>query len=136
MISLQVGILLENLQHDYDSAVLLAEEALEKQNFERAEYYIDRAMQVDPYPSGVHELKARYANQVGDADLAVTEYEVLLKLDINDPVEARTDLAQAYLNNGQLEEAKQSVLFALEIAPSYRKAQEVLLKSLNGSESQ
>ena len=129
-------VLLENLQHDYDSAVLLAEEALEKQNFERAEYYIDRAIQVDPYRSGVHELKARYANQVGDADLAVTEYEVLLKLDINDPVEARTDLAQAYLNNGQLEEAKQSVLFALEIAPSYRRAQEVLLKSLNGSENQ
>ena len=129
-------VLLENLQHDYDSAVLLAEEALEKQNFERAEYYIDRAIQVDPYRSGVHELKARYANQVGDADLAVTEYEVLLKLDINDPVEARTDLAQAYLNNGQLEEAKQNVLFALEIAPSYRRAQEVLLKSLNGSENQ
>ena len=57
-------------------------------------------------------------------------------MDINDPVEARTDLAQAYLNNGQLEEAKQSVLFALEIAPSYRRAQEVLLKSLNGSENQ
>ena len=129
-------VLLENLQHDYDSAVLLAEEALENQDFERADYYIDRAIQVDPYRSGVHELKARYANQVGDADLAVTEYEVLLKLDINDPVEARTDLAQAYLNNGQLEEAKQSVLFALEIAPSYRRAQEVLLKSLNGSENQ
>ena len=125
-------VLLENLQHDYDSAVLLAEDALENENFERANYYIDRAIQVDPYRSGVHELKARYADEIGDAELAVTEYEVLLKLEINDPVEARTDLAEAYLNNGQLDKAKESVLYALEIAPSYRRAQEVLLESISG----
>ena len=128
-------VLLENLQHDYDSAVLLAEDALENENFERANYYIDRAIQVDPYRSGVHELKARYANEIGDAELAVTEYEVLLKLEINDPVEARTDLAEAYLNNGQLDKAKESVLYALEIAPSYRRAQEVLLESISGDGS-
>ena len=128
-------LLLENLQHDYDSAVLLAEDALENENFERANYYIDRAIQVDPYRSGVHELKARYADEIGDAELAVTEYEVLLKLEINDPVEARTDLAEAYLNNGQLDKAKESVLYALEIAPSYRRAQEVLLESISGDGS-
>ena len=128
-------VLLENLQHDYDSAVLLAEDALENENFERANYYIDRAIQVDPYRSGVHALKARYADEIGDAELAVTEYEVLLKLEINDPVEARTDLAEAYLNNGQLDKAKESVLYALEIAPSYRRAQEVLLESISGDGS-
>ena len=128
-------VLLENLQHDYESALLLAEDALKSGNLERADYYIDRAIQVDPYRSGVHELKARYADEVGDAELAVTEYEVLLKLEINDPVEARTDLAEAYLSNGQLDEAKQSVLYALEIAPSYRRAQEVLLQSIRGDGS-
>ena len=128
-------VLLENLQHDYDSAVLLAEDALDYENFERANYYIDRAILVDPYRSGVHELKARYADEIGDAELAVTEYEVLLKLEINDPVEARTDLAEAYLNNGQLDKAKESVLYALEIAPSYRRAQEVLLESISGDGS-
>ncbi len=126
---------MENLQHDYESALLLAEDALKSGNLERADYYIDRAIQVDPYRSGVHELKARYADEVGDAELAVTEYEVLLKLEINDPVEARTDLAEAYLSNGQLDEAKQSVLYALEIAPSYRRAQEVLLQSIRGDGS-
>lgn len=125
-------ILLENLQHDYDSAMILAEKALENNDIERAEYYIDRALQVDPYRTDVHQLKARYAEQIGDTDLAVTEYEVLLELDINDPVEAQTDLAQAYLANGQLSDARRSVLFALEIAPSYRRAQEVLLQSVDG----
>ncbi len=126
-------ILLENLQHDYDSAMILADAALEEENYERAAYYIDRAIQVDPYRSGVHELKAEYATATDDAELAVTEYEVLLKLEINDPVEAQTDLAEAYLRNGQVEEAKQSVLYALEQAPSFRRAQEVLLQSIDGN---
>jgi len=82
----------------------------------------------------VHELKASYADSINDSSLAVTEYEVLLKLDINDPVEARTNLAEAYLKNGQILEAKQNVLSALEIAPSYQRAQQVLLRSVDGAE--
>lgn len=128
----QLAILLENLQHDYGSAMILAEAALEEEDFERSEYYIDRALQVDPYRSDVHELKARYAKTTANSQLAVTEYEVLLKLEINDPVEAHTDLAEAYISNGQLEDAKINVLTALEIAPSYRRAQEVLLQSIDG----
>ena len=124
-------ILLENLQHDYDSAMILAGAALEDGNNERAEYYIDRAIQVDPYRIDVHQLKARYADSMNDSELAVTEYEVLVKLDFNDPVEARTDLAEAYLRNGQLSEAKQNVLYALEIAPSFQRAQQVLLRSVD-----
>ena len=58
----------------------------------------------------------------------MTEYKVLLKLDINDPVEARTNLAEAHLKNGQVLEAKQNVLRALEIAPSYQRAQQILLQ--------
>jgi tetratricopeptide (TPR) repeat protein len=125
-------VLLENLQHDYDSALILAEAALQEENYERADYYLDRALQVDPYRSDVHQLKARYAQATGNTAQAVTEYEVLMSLDINDPVEARTDLAEAYLSNGQRADARQNVLYALELAPSYRRAQEVLLQSLEG----
>ena len=126
-----LGILLENLQHDYDSAMILADAALEEGNFERTAYYIDRAIQVDPYRSGVHQLKALYADRIDNNELAVTEYEILLRLEINDPVEAHTNLAEAYLRNGQAMEAKQNVLYALEIAPSFQRAQEVLLESID-----
>ena len=132
----QLEILLQNLQHDYDSALILAEAALDDLNYERAEYYIDRAMQVDPYRNEVHELKARYADSIDNSALAVTEYEVLVKLDINDPVEARTNLADAYLKNGQLLQARQNVLSALEIAPGYQRAQQILLRSIDGEETQ
>lgn len=66
--------------------------------------------------------------------MAVTEYEVLVKLDIDDPVESHTDLAEAYLMNGQLPEAKRNVLKALEIAPSFLRAQQVLLQSVEGAQ--
>ncbi len=128
----QLELLLQNLQHDYASAIILAEAALEENNFERAEYYIDRAIQVDPYRADVHQLKASYAETIGDSQLAVTEYEVLLKLEINDPAEAQTNLAQAYLNNGQVLQAKKNILRALETAPSYQRAQRILLQSIDG----
>ncbi len=128
----QLELLLDNLQHDYGSAILLAEAALEAGNYERADYYIDRAIQVDPYRADVHQLKANYADVIGDSALAVTEYEVLLKLEINDPAEAQTNLAEAYLKNGQSLQAKENILRALETAPSYRRAQEILLQSIDG----
>lgn len=128
----QLELLLENLQHDYASAIILAESALEENDFERAEYYIDRAIQVDPYRADVHQLKASYAETIGDSQLAVTEYEVLLKLEINDPAEAQTNLAEAYLKNGQALQAKENVLRALETAPSYQRAQQILLQSIDG----
>ena len=123
-------VLMENLQHDYGSAMVLAEAALEDSDFEQAAYFLDRAIQVDPYRSEVHELKARYAETVNDSAAAVTEYEVLMQLEISDPVEARTNLAQAYLNNGQASKAKQNLLYALEQAPSYERAQRLLLRSI------
>lgn len=128
--------LLENLQHDYGSAMILAEAALEAGDMERVDYYIDRALQVDPYRQDVHLLKARYADTVNDTQLAVTEYEVLMKLEITDPVEARTNLAEAYLNNGQLAEAKQNVLYALEQAPSFQRAQQLLLDAVDEEAAQ
>ena len=129
-------VLLENVQHDFASAMILAEAALEAGDQERAAYYIDRALQVDPYRADVHRLKARYAESTGNTAMAVTEFEVLMELDFNDPVEARTDLAQAYLNNSQYDEARQNVLYALEMAPSYRRAQQVLLQSVTGETAQ
>ena len=77
-----------------------------------------------------------YALAVNDPALAVTEFEVLMQLEISDPVEARTNLAEAYLRNGQIAEAKQNVLYALEQAPSFERAQQLLLESVGREETQ
>ena len=131
---IQLEILLENQQHDYSSALILAKSALDTQQNSKAEYYLNRAIEVDPYKEEVHTLRARYAEAIGDAAMEVTEREVLLSLDVDDPVEAQTDLAEAYLKNNQSSAARTSVLMALEIAPSYVRAQRVLLRTLSDEE--
>ncbi len=125
-------ILLQNVQYDDQSALVLAEAALDASDFARADYYIDRALQVDPYKSEVHALRARLADSTGDTEQAVAEYEILLALEVSDPVEARTSLAEAHLRNAQPEQARQQVLRALETAPSYLRAQRILLQSIDG----
>lgn len=125
----QLRLLLENQQHDYGSAMTLAAEALAQSDLQQASYYIDRALQVDPYKKDVHELRAELARRSGDTALAVTENEVIVMLEVDDPVEARTNLAEAYLENGEAALAKRNVLTALEIAPSYQRAQQILLRA-------
>ena len=107
----------------------LASHALDSGNLDEAAYYIDRALQVDPYRRDVHTLRAQLATLTGDTALAVKENEVIVTLEVDDPVEARTNLAEAYLNNGDAALAKRNVLSALEIAPSYVRAQQVLLRA-------
>lgn len=130
----QLEILLQNQQHDYESALALANITLADENLEQAAYYVQRALAVDPYRLDVHRVAAELASRMTDTGGAVREHEILVRLDRTDPVVARTDLARAYLNNGQAADARYSVLRALEIAPSYRQAQQVLLESLNASQ--
>lgn len=130
----QLKRMMENQQHDYDSAVLLAKRALDAGDAEEADYYVQRALSVSPYRLDVHQVSAQIAALTENAPMAVREYEVLVTLDRNDPVEARTNLAEAYMNNGQAQEAKRNILTALEIAPSYQRAQQVLLKAVDSGE--
>lgn len=125
----QLAVMLENQQHDYASALLLANEALQAGDLEQADYYVARAIAVNPYRAEIHRAGAAVATLSGDKPRAVQSYEVLLMLDQHDPVDARTNLAQAYLDNEQLDDALLNILRALEIAPTYERAQDILLRA-------
>ena len=45
---------------------------------------------------------------------------------------AHTDLAESYFKSGNRTEARKQTLAALEIAPSYERAQDLLLKIAEG----
>ena len=128
-----LAIMLENQQHDFNSPLILASEALTQQDLDTASYYLERAISVNPYRAEIHRMGARLAQERGDTARAVDAFEILLTLDTSDPVDARTNLAQAYLDNGQPDDARLSVLQALEVAPGYRRAQEVLLHAVEQS---
>ncbi|TFH73619.1 tetratricopeptide repeat protein [Gammaproteobacteria bacterium LSUCC0112] len=129
----QLSVMLQNQQHDYASALKLAEAALTAGDTEQADYYLSRALAVNPYRPEIHRSGAQLAQRVGDTQRAVQEFEVLVMLDQSDPVDARTNLAGAYLDNQQLDEARRTVLRALETAPGYERAQDILLRAVERS---
>jgi len=130
----QLELLLENQQHDYSSAMKLASHAFENGDEARARYYAQRALAVNPYRLEVHRIAAQLADKSNATEWAVQEYEIVAELDVNDPVEARTNLAGAYLHNAQPEQARMTVLRALETAPTYEKAQRILLQAVESGE--
>jgi Tfp pilus assembly protein PilF len=59
---------------------------------------------------------------------AIRERKALLALDPTDRVEALYQLALAYADAGDMVAARREVLRALEQAPNYSKAQDLLLR--------
>ena len=64
----------------------------------------------------------------GDWAVAIAAYRTLAGLNAADRAGALYNLSRALYASGKKLEAKREVLRALEFAPSYRKAQELLLK--------
>ncbi|MBU2098975.1 MAG: tetratricopeptide repeat protein [Gammaproteobacteria bacterium] len=132
----ELAVMLENQQHDFESALKLANAAMDAGDLEQADYYIDRALSVNPYRPEIHQSSALLAQRQGDTARAVQEFEVLVTLDQRDPVDTQTNLAGAYLDNNQAVEARRTVLRALETAPGYERAQEILLRAVEQSPSE
>jgi tetratricopeptide (TPR) repeat protein len=87
-----------------------------------------RVVDVDPFDSHAQTMVGRSALQRKDAASAVKAFRAALATQPPDKAAAHLDLAQAYLMAGQTADAKREALSALEIAPSYEPAQELLLK--------
>jgi tetratricopeptide (TPR) repeat protein len=87
-----------------------------------------RIAAIDPFDAEAHAALGRFALQRNDAQAAVREFKAVLALNPVDRALAHTDLAESYYRSGRKAEAKKQTLAALEIAPSYERAQELLLK--------
>jgi Flp pilus assembly protein TadD len=62
------------------------------------------------------------------ADAAVREFKAVVAMNPVDQAAAFTDLAESYYQAGKRAEARRQTLAALEVAPSYERAQDLLLK--------
>jgi Tfp pilus assembly protein PilF len=88
----------------------------------------ERIAAIDPFDPEAHAVLGRLAMHRNDPDLAAREFRVVLALNPIDRAGAHTDLAESYLKAGKTADAKKQTLQALEIAPTYGRAQELLLK--------
>jgi tetratricopeptide (TPR) repeat protein len=91
-----------------------------------------RVIDTDPFDSHAQSMVGRAALQRKDANAAIRAFRAALASKPADAAVAHYDLAQAYLLGGQNAEAKQETLAALEVAPSFEPAQDLLLKIVGG----
>ncbi len=89
---------------------------------------LDRAVWINPFDRDAHTRLADLAAQMSERRVAIRERRALLALDPSDRVEALYQLALAYTDAGDLASARREVLRALEQAPNYSKAQDLLLR--------
>jgi cellulose synthase operon protein C len=121
--------LLEHENTDLDSVRLLARE-LEATKAPAAKLMsaYERVAQLDPFDGANHSKLGRLKMQAGDARTAVREFRAAIAAGTLDRAGAHSDLAESYLAVGDKVQARRAVLAAIEIAPGYPRAQELLLK--------
>jgi tetratricopeptide (TPR) repeat protein len=87
-----------------------------------------RIAAIDPFDPEAHAMLGRFALARNESDTAAREFRAVLALGPVDKAAAYTDLGESYFKGGKRAEAKKQVILALEIAPGYERAQELLLK--------
>jgi len=94
---------------------------------------LKRVVSVDPFDGQANSLLGRMALTSGENAEAVRLFRVALAAKPVDKASAHVDLAEALLKSGQKDEARKQVLEALLIAPTFTRAQDLLLKLQEGS---
>ncbi len=127
-----IRALREVIRYDYDNvdgARQLSELLTESGVKEAAqlEPVYKRIIAIDPFDQQAHVQLGRFAMQRNDFDAASREFRAVLALSPVDQAAAHTDLAESYFKGGKRADARRQTLAALEIAPSYERAQDLLL---------
>jgi tetratricopeptide (TPR) repeat protein len=89
---------------------------------------LERAMYISPYDPAQHVRLATLYARTGNKRGAVRERQAVVALNPVDRAEALYQLALAYYEAGDGQAARREVLRALEDAPNFEKAQELLLR--------
>ena len=93
---------------------------------------LERAIFIQPLDVAMHQQLAEIYERAGDWDLSARARLAVVSLDPVDPVQARYRLAKAMHEGGEGQSARSEVLRALEAAPVYEEALELLLEIRQG----
>jgi tetratricopeptide (TPR) repeat protein len=92
-----------------------------------------RVAELDPFDANASAVLGRQALDHRDAEQAARWFRAALASGPADRAAAHCDLAESYLATGQSALAKRQVLAALENAPMYARAQDLLLAIVDGT---
>ena len=99
----------------------------------RLQLALKSVVAVDPFDGAAHATLGRLDLEARKLDDAIRSFRVALATKPLDRASAHADLAEALAEAGQRDEAKREALAALEIAPTFTRAQDLLLKLAQGS---
>jgi cellulose synthase operon protein C len=89
---------------------------------------LNLSIYINPNDPDAQQKLAEAAMESKKWPTAIMAYRALLSLKTSDPAGAHYDLARSLLASGNMQEAKRETLRALEIAPTFSKALQLLLK--------
>jgi len=115
-------------ENHLEAHLLLAELLEQKDRLPRAAEVLEAALYIDPFSAELHEWSARLAEASGRPERAVLGRQTLVDLDPVDLPEAFYRLALAKRGVGDAAGARVAVLRALELAPRFQRAQQLLLE--------
>jgi tetratricopeptide (TPR) repeat protein len=92
----------------------------------------ERIVSIDPFDADAQGVLGRIAIQQNRPAAAAERFRTVIALGPVDPAAAHTDLAESYFRAGRRADAKRQTITALEIAPSYERAQNLLLALNDG----
>ncbi len=119
-------------ENHYDANVMLADLLEQLGDTTGAAAALERTMFIYPYDPAAHVRLARMYAAVGDHKKVVRERRAVVALNPVDRAEALYELAVAHRDAGDAASARREVLRALEHAPSFEKAQDLLLALRQG----
>ena len=123
------------LEHDHaavEAARRLAQLAEKTGDEAMLRFAWDRVVALDPFDASAHVGAGRLALRGKNAVVAAREFKAALLTNVPDKAAAHCDLAEAYLLAGRPADAKKEALSALEIAPTFERAQDLLLRAVEG----
>jgi cellulose synthase operon protein C len=114
--------------HDPAALISLAKALAAANRNDDAIGVLDDVLMVAPLREEVHAELGDRLLQAGDAKRAIVEYQALLAMNPHDLSDAHYRLAKAYFASEDRGKSREHLLYALEIAPGFREAQQLLLE--------
>jgi len=115
-------------ENDYDALKKLAQLKSEAGDKTRALELMKMSFYVNPFEHVAHTVAGNLLIERSEAEPAIREFQIALASAPPNIAEAQYNLARAFHAAGKNKEARRAVLRSLEAAPSFDKAQELLLK--------
>jgi tetratricopeptide (TPR) repeat protein len=114
--------------YDPDSLLALAKSLADAKRGDDSIAVLQDVLMVAPLRAEVHSQLGDQLLAAGRAADAVVEYKALVAMAPQDMADAHYRLAKAYFAAGDKNGSRDQLLYALEIAPHYREAQQLLLE--------